>query len=130
VRVIVVTGAGSYFCTGMDLGGGDQASMSQKLDEGISFYERLRNCKKPLVARINGPALGGGWLPAFWLSIEWWSCVVSLIGFMCTRRGLVFAADIRVATKDAWFCFSEVKRGLVPAVISAYIVPQIGVGVP
>lgn len=43
------------------------------------------------------------------------------------HRGLVFTADVRVATKDAWFWFAEVKRGLVPAIISAYIVPQIGV---
>ncbi len=38
----------------------------------------------------------------------------------------MFTSDIRVATKDSWFCFAEVKRGLVPAIISAYIVPQIG----
>ncbi|ELR17110.1 enoylCoA hydratase/isomerase, putative [Acanthamoeba castellanii str. Neff] len=91
----------------MDLGGGNQADMSQQLEQGtgpagaIELYERFRNCTKPLIARINGPALGGGW-------------------------GLVFTADIRVATKDAWFWFAEVKRGLVPAIISAYIVPQIG----
>ncbi len=49
-----------------------------------------------------------------------------LISFETLFRGLVFTSDIRVATKDSWFCFAEVKRGLVPAIISAYIVPQIG----
>ncbi len=91
VRVIVVTGSGRYFCTGMDLGGGNQADMSQQLEQGtgpagaIELYERFRNCTKPLIARINGPALGGGWylpllrpgpVPTKWsdVCVPWYAC--------------------------------------------------------
>jgi len=107
VRIIVLTGSGKYFCTGMDLGAGNQNQMTKSLEEGgaaasaIRLYESVRSSKKPVVSRINGPAMGGGW-------------------------GLVFATDIRIAHKDAWFWFAEVKRGIVPALISAYIAPQIG----
>ncbi len=71
--MIVLTGSGKYFCTGMDLGNANQAKMSTELESrqqqepegaakgGIHLYEAFNNCKKPLIARINGPALGGGW---------------------------------------------------------------------
>jgi len=107
VRVIILTGSGKYFCTGMDLGATNQSQMDKGLDEGnaagsaITLYESVRSSKKPVISRINGPAMGGGW-------------------------GLVFATDVRIAHKDAWFWFAEVKRGIVPALISAYIAPQIG----
>lgn len=107
VGVIVLTGSGKHFCAGMDLGSANQQDMAHRLQTGsgassaIQLFERLKQCKKPIIARINGAALGGGW-------------------------GLIFTSDIRIAAKDSWFSFSEVKRGLVPAIISAYIVPQIG----
>eukprot|EP01121_Diplochlamys_sp_Union-15-3_P001203 TRINITY_DN11065_c0_g1_i1.p1 TRINITY_DN11065_c0_g1~~TRINITY_DN11065_c0_g1_i1.p1 ORF type:complete len:265 (-),score=36.81 TRINITY_DN11065_c0_g1_i1:108-902(-) len=105
VRVVVITGSGKYFCTGMDLGAENQATLSSNLDQvaenAISFFNKLREFKKPTIAKINGPAMGGGW-------------------------GLVFALDIRIASKNAFFWFSEVKRGIVPALISSIIVPQIG----
>ena len=40
--------------------------------------------------------------------------------------GLLFTTDVRIAVKDAWFSFSEAKRGVVPAIISAYVVPELG----
>jgi methylglutaconyl-CoA hydratase len=49
-------------------------------------------CTKPVIARINGPALGGGW-------------------------GLIFCTDIRIVHPSAYFAFAEVKRGIVPAII-------------
>jgi len=107
VRVIVLTGRGKFFCTGMDLGAHNQGQMQEALDKGdaaknsIELFETLKRSSKPLVARINGPSLGGGW-------------------------GLIFTTDVRVAVKSAYFCFAEVKRGIVPALISAYIVPEIG----
>jgi len=64
-------------------------------------FETVRNYPKPIVAKINGPALGGGW-------------------------GILFCTDIRIAARSSWFQFSEVKRGIVPAIISAYVVPMIG----
>jgi len=107
VRVVVLTGSGKYFCTGMDLGQSNQQQVATSLEHGsgasssLMLFESLRNCKKPVIARINGPALGGGF-------------------------GLVFTSDVRIVAKSAWFWFAEVKRGIVPALISAYIVPQIG----
>jgi len=65
------------------------------------LWQALKTCPKPIISRINGPAMGGGW-------------------------GLLFATDIRIAVRDAWFSFSEVKRGVVPAIISAYVVPELG----
>jgi methylglutaconyl-CoA hydratase len=67
----------------------------------INFYETLKQFPKPIVARINGPALGGGW-------------------------GLLFCTDIRVSVASSWFSFAEVKRGIVPAIISAFVVPELG----
>lgn len=102
VRVIVLTGSGKFFCTGMDL---SLTSNGNKLEEsfaqGIQLYEMLYHYPKPIIARINGPCLGGG-------------------------VGLVFTTDLRVAHQDAYFALTEVKRGLVPAIISQYIVPQLG----
>jgi len=67
----------------------------------IELCNRIKACKKPIVCKINGPALGGG-------------------------IGLVFMGDIRIATRDSFFAFTEVKRGLVPAMISTFIVPELG----
>eukprot|EP01089_Gocevia_fonbrunei_P009755 TRINITY_DN22152_c0_g1_i1.p1 TRINITY_DN22152_c0_g1~~TRINITY_DN22152_c0_g1_i1.p1 ORF type:complete len:274 (+),score=56.63 TRINITY_DN22152_c0_g1_i1:120-824(+) len=107
VRVVVLTGEGKYFCTGMDLSSTNQSQMnsSDGLEEAaqrsLDLFLRIRDFPKPIIARINGPALGGG-------------------------LGLVFATDIRVSTDKAWFWFAEVKRGIVPALISSVIVPQLG----
>ncbi|KAK3279105.1 hypothetical protein CYMTET_12996 [Cymbomonas tetramitiformis] len=102
LRVIILTGAGKYFCTGMDLGGGsDIQSLSPGVDAVVGMFERVRTCSKPVIALVNGPALGGG-------------------------VGLVFACDFRFALKHVFFEFSEVKRGIVPAIISTFIVPQMG----
>ncbi|KAI9022712.1 enoyl-CoA hydratase [Phycomyces nitens] len=99
VRVLVITGAGPYFCTGMDLGAalkGNQESFQE-----FDIFHALYTFPKPVIARINGPCLGGG-------------------------VGLVFVADIRIAIDQAYFALTEVKRGLVPAIISQYLVPELG----
>ena len=77
------------------------ASVGETSSMAINFYETLKHFPKPIISRINGSALGGGW-------------------------GLLFNTDIRVATEGAWFSFAEVKRGIVPAIISAYVVPELG----
>lgn len=103
VRVIVLTGAGKYFCTGMDLSmaasGKDDVNTS--FTKGLQVFETLFRFPKPVIARINGPCLGGG-------------------------VGLVFTTDIRVAHQDVYFALTEVKRGIIPAIISQYIVPELG----
>eukprot|EP01098_Paradermamoeba_levis_P002645 TRINITY_DN1306_c0_g1_i1.p1 TRINITY_DN1306_c0_g1~~TRINITY_DN1306_c0_g1_i1.p1 ORF type:complete len:302 (+),score=86.04 TRINITY_DN1306_c0_g1_i1:91-906(+) len=107
IRVLVVTGQGKYFCTGMDLSSSNQETLSQNLHSGDAahssylLFETLKRFSKPIIAKINGPVLAGG-------------------------LGVMFVADIRIATTDSFFCFAEVKRGIVPALISTYIIPQMG----
>ncbi|RHZ66607.1 hypothetical protein Glove_306g75 [Diversispora epigaea] len=97
IRIIVVTGTGKYFCTGLDL-----RDDNVNVEEGIRFFQTVKECPKPVIAKINGPVFGGG------------------IGFM-------FTMDIRIALSDTYFSFKEVKRGLVPAIISQYIIPEVGI---
>lgn len=104
VRVLVLTGAGKYFCTGMDLsagGGLDPELIKAGFQKGLQVFDTLYRFPKPVIARVNGPAFGGG-------------------------VGLVFTTDIRVATNDSFFALTEVKRGIIPAIISQYIVPELG----
>ncbi len=100
VLVVVLAARGKYFCTGMDLGGGAPAGLAAG---GVAenAFARVARFGKPLVARVQGPCLGGG-------------------------VGLLFACDIRLAVVGSFVQFSEVLRGLVPALISAVIVPQLG----
>ncbi|CEP15719.1 hypothetical protein [Parasitella parasitica] len=106
VRVIVLTGAGKFFCTGMDLSMAAASSSSEQdvrasFINGLQVFEALYRFPKPVIARVNGPCLGGG-------------------------VGLVFTTDIRVVQQDAYFALTEVKRGIIPAIISQYIVPELG----
>ncbi|KAI9498620.1 ClpP/crotonase-like domain-containing protein [Zychaea mexicana] len=105
VRVLVLTGSGKFFCTGMDLsanrGSVDPEQVKGGFFKGRQVYDLLNTFPKPVIARINGPALGGG-------------------------VGLIFTADIRVAVDNAYFALTEVKRGIIPAIISQFIVPELG----
>ncbi len=100
VRVIVVTGNGPAFCAGADLkdpGG----AVTRGGDEPNPFVEILKlmfEGPKPVIAAVNGHAFGGG-------------------------LGLVAAADIAIAVSTAKFSFSEVRLGLIPAMISVVGVP-------
>lgn len=101
VRVIVLTHTGTVFCSGMDLKeakGSD--SSAQGVNEFPAILEQIWTCPKPVVARLAGPARAGG-------------------------VGMVAAADIAIATKDATFAFSEVRIGVVPAVISVTVLPRL-----
>ncbi|MCD2197994.1 enoyl-CoA hydratase-related protein [Actinomycetospora endophytica] len=107
VRVVVLTHTGTVFCSGMDLresrgaGAGDQG-----VQEFPGILTTLWNSPKPVIARIAGPARAGG-------------------------VGLVAACDIAIAAragggeKGATFAFSEVRIGVVPAVISVPVVPRL-----
>jgi methylglutaconyl-CoA hydratase len=107
-RVAVLAGAGKTFCAGADL-----AWMSRMVkytfDENVrdaaamaAMFEALDSLPIPLIGRVHGAALGGG-------------------------SGLAAVCDIVVAADDAIFGFTEVKLGILPAVISPYVVQKIGV---
>ena len=107
VRVIVVTGAGRSFCAGADLG--HMRAMADA-DEAANYADALAladmlaaldECPKPLVARVNGDAFGGG-------------------------VGLIACCDIAVGLAAARFALSEVRLGLVPATISPHVVAAMG----
>ncbi len=107
VRVIVMTGAGDTFCAGADLEhmrAMAEASEQENYTDALELAEMLAaldECSKPLVARVNGDAFGGG-------------------------VGLVACCDIAVGLGSARFALSEVRLGLVPATISPYVVAAIG----
>lgn len=107
IQVIILTGAGSSFCAGADLNWMKKMACyseeenyadAQQLD--CMFYT-IDTCPKPVVAKVNGAALGGG-------------------------IGLVAVSDLSLASMDAKFGFTEIRLGLVPAVISPYVVHKIG----
>ncbi|HEY3182862.1 MAG TPA: enoyl-CoA hydratase-related protein [Gaiellaceae bacterium] len=106
-RAVVLTGEGASFSAGADVEW-MRSSVELSYEENVADALRLRRmletidgCPAPVIARVQGHALGGG----------------------C---GLVACADIVVAARDAVFAFSEVKLGIVPAVISPFALAKIG----
>ncbi|MEV0678160.1 enoyl-CoA hydratase family protein [Actinosynnema sp. NPDC050436] len=101
VRVLVLTHTGPVFCSGMDLkeAGGASAD-KQGVNEFPAILEALWTSPKPVVARLAGPARAGG-------------------------VGIVAACDIAIAVETATFAFSEVRIGVVPAVISVTVLPRL-----
>jgi len=108
-RIVVLTGAGGAFSAGADIDwmrSSRDLTMERNVADAAAartMFETVDTCLKPVVARVNGPALGGG-------------------------VGLVACADIAVAAADAVFGFSEVRLGLIPAMISPYVLRSIGPG--
>lgn len=101
VRVIVLTHTGPVFCAGMDLKeaqGPD--SSSQGVREFPAILEALWHSPTPIVARLAGPARAGG-------------------------VGMVAACDIAIAADTASFAFTEVRIGVVPAIISVTVLPRL-----
>lgn len=101
VRVVVLSHTGSVFCAGMDLkeSRGAQSS-SQGVNEFPQILELIWEHPKPVVARLAGPARAGG-------------------------VGMVAACDIAVAADTVSFAFTEVRIGVVPAVISVTVLPRL-----
>jgi methylglutaconyl-CoA hydratase len=101
VRVLVLTHTGRVFCSGMDMrestGTGPD---EQAVNEFPRILQLLLDSPKPVVARVGGSARAGG-------------------------VGIVAACDIAVTAADATFAFSEVRLGLVPAVISVTVLPRL-----
>jgi hydroxymethylglutaryl-CoA lyase len=108
ITAIVLTGAGKFFCTGMDLSVPGRQPLSQntpqkQYETAIRLFESISNSPKTTIALVNGPCYGGG-------------------------NGIAFACDIRIVVESATFTLSEVRRGLSPATISRYIVREWGTG--
>ena len=107
VRVVVLAGRGRHFSAGADLNWMKRASaygQAENLEDARRFARMLRalaDMSKPTIARVQGAALGGG-------------------------TGLAAACDMAVASADAVFSTSEVKFGIIPAVISPYVLRAIG----
>ena len=107
VRVVVLAGRGKHFSAGADLNWMRRAAEGSEADnlaDARRFAHMLRalaGLSKPTIARIHGAALGGG-------------------------TGLAAACDMAVASEDAVFSTSEVKFGIIPAVISPYVLRAIG----
>jgi len=107
VRVVVVTGAGASFCAGADIAhmrSMMNATEQQNVDDALLLARCLRTLDeldKPVIARVNGNVYGGG-------------------------VGLVACADIAIGVETAKFALTEVRLGIVPAVISPYVVAAIG----
>jgi len=112
VRAVIVTGAGRAFCAGADLeGGGDTfdyskrgparaESMDAPRDNGGELTLRIFDCKKPVIAAINGPAVGVG-------------------------ATMTLPMDVRLAADDAKMGFVFVRRGIIPEAASSWFLPRV-----
>ncbi len=107
VRAVVLAGEGPSFCGGADINW-MRGALDLGYDENVADAERMSlmfraidRCTKPVIGRIHGAALGGG-------------------------SGLAAVCDIAIASDDALFGFTEVKLGIIPAVISPFVLAKIG----
>jgi methylglutaconyl-CoA hydratase len=107
LRVVVLSGAGPVFCAGADVewmraaAGLDLDANEADAARLATMLETIDTCPAPVIARVQGAALGGG-------------------------MGLCAVSDIVVATADATFGFTETRLGILPAVIGPYAIAKIG----
>ena len=96
VGCIVLTGAGTAFCSGMDVSqfGGDHEHRQRLVETSTAAFEAVGSCPRPVIAAVNGPALAGGF-------------------------ALALLCDIRIAAEQATFGFPELPRGIPPSYASA-----------
>lgn len=106
-QVAILTGAGKAFCAGMDLEG-LRAISTQSAEENLAetrrmaaIFRRLWAFPKPLIAAVNGPAIGGG-------------CGFATLG------------DFTLAAPEASFGYTEVRIGFLPAIVSVFLRRQVG----
>ena len=106
-RVVVLQSEGDTFCAGADIEwmrGMADYSLDQNIADSkalASMFRALYDLEMPLIARVQGPAIGGG-------------------------AGLVAVADIAIASTEATFAFTETRLGILPAVVSPYVVRKVG----
>ncbi len=109
VRVVVLAGEGKAFCAGADLNwmrktvGSSLSENRRDSSELARMFRTIDACPKPVVGRVQGAALGGG-------------------------AGLVAVCDVAIAAEGTLFGTTEVRLGIVPGVISPYVVRKIGEG--
>lgn len=107
IRVVVITGAGESFCAGADLNWMKRVkdwSYEKNFEDALKvaeLMEKIYTFPKPVITRVNGTTIGGG-------------------------TGIVASSDIAVASENAIFGLAEVKIGLVPSVISPYLIKRCG----
>jgi methylglutaconyl-CoA hydratase len=110
VRVVILSGEGKSFCAGADIGwmkrmvGYTDAENQADSHRLATMLRALDRMPRPLVGRVHGVALGGG-------------------------TGLVSVCDVVVASREARFAFSEVRLGILPAIISPFVLRRVGQGV-
>jgi len=107
VRAVIVTGAGRGFCAGADLqGGGDtfarkrEAVAGERRDNGGELTLRIFDSTKPVIAAINGPAVGVG-------------------------ATMTLPMDVRLAVQDARIGFVFARRGIIPEACSSWFLPRV-----
>lgn len=109
VRVIVLRGEGAVFCAGGDLNwmkdvlGQTEQEVVDDSRHLLNMYRAINNSPKLVIAALRGAAVAGG-------------------------LGIISCADVVVAETETKFCISEVKIGLVPGIIAAFILPRMGPG--
>jgi methylglutaconyl-CoA hydratase len=105
-RVLILTGAGKAFCSGMDLENLKALigrTPEQNLEDSrtmVSLFRSLYEFPKPTIAAVNGPAIAGG-------------------------TGLALLCDFTLAVPDAKFGYTEVRIGFVPAIVSTFLLRQV-----
>jgi methylglutaconyl-CoA hydratase len=105
VVVVIITGNGKSFCAGADLSWMKRMVNYSKVENKkdshllLEMYEMINSCPKAVIGRINGNTFGGG-------------------------IGLLAVCDITITVPEVQFAFSEVKLGIIPAVISTFITPR------
>jgi methylglutaconyl-CoA hydratase len=106
-RVLIITGAGKAFCSGMDLDNLKSLigrTPEQSLEDSrtmVSLFRSLYEFPKPTIAAVNGAAIAGG-------------------------TGLALLCDFTLAVPDAKFGYTEVRIGFVPAIVSTFLLRQVG----
>ncbi len=105
VRAIIITGAGKGFCAGADLSGGQESfekmgAAENHRDGGGILALAMYNCQKPLIAAVNGAAVGVG-------------------------ATMLLPMDIRIGSEDSRFGFVFARRGIVPEACSSWFLPRV-----
>ena len=106
-RILILTGAGKAFCSGMDLDNLKALigrTPEQNLEDSrtmVSLFRSLYEFPKPTIAAVNGAAIAGG-------------------------TGLALLCDFTLAVPDAKFGYTEVRIGFVPAIVSTFLLRQVG----